>query len=142
MRVASPARARTASGKGGRKAPSAELAELRDRAEGALTGPSFWRAFLRAARALENESLARWIAVNGPTIETQFARRPPPSCRPPEMPLTTSALEQLTRPIYSAIYPRRYALKNRERLNRLLLLMQLHINGEDDVQAYSKAIRA
>jgi hypothetical protein len=32
-------------------------------------------------------------------------------------------------------------LKNRERLNRLLMLMQLHINGEDDVQAYSKTIR-
>lgn len=58
------------------------------------------------------------------------------------MPLTTSALEQLTRPIYAALYPRRYALKNRERLNRLLMLMQLHINGEDDIQTYSKAIRA
>jgi hypothetical protein len=125
-----------------RKRPSEELAELRGRAEGALAGPAFWRAFVRAARGLENESLDRWIAVNGPTIEEQFARRPPPSRRPPETPLTTSALEQLTRPIYAALYPRRYALKNRERLNRLLILMQLHVNGEDDVQAYSKAIRA
>lgn len=41
----------------------------------------------------------------------------------------------------SALYPRRYALKNRQRLNRLLLLMQLHINGDDDVQAYSTTIR-
>jgi hypothetical protein len=57
------------------------------------------------------------------------------------MPLTTSALEKLTRPIYAALYPRRYALKNRERLNRLLMLMQLHANGDDDVQAYAKAIR-
>jgi hypothetical protein len=57
------------------------------------------------------------------------------------MPLTTSALEQLTRPIAAALYPRRYALINRERLNRLLMLMQLHNNGEDDVQAYSKTIR-
>jgi len=125
-----------------RKGPSEELAELRDRAEGVLAGPSFWRPFVRAARALENERLDRWIAVNGPTIEQQFARRPPPSRRPPEMPLTTSALEQLTRPIYAALYPRRYALKNRERLNRLLMLIQLHVNGQDDVQAYSKAIRA
>jgi hypothetical protein len=124
-----------------RKAPSPELAELRDRAEGALAGPYFWRPFARAGRALENESLDRWIAVNGPTIEAQFARRPPPSRRPPDMPLTTSALEQLTRPLYAALYPRRYALKNRERLNRLLMLMQLHINGEDDVQAYSTTIR-
>ena len=58
------------------------------------------------------------------------------------MPLTTSALEQLTRPIYAALYPRRYALRNRERLNRLLMLMQLPVNGDDDVQAYSTAIRA
>lgn len=55
--------------------------------------------------------------------------------------LTSSALEQLTRPIASALYPRCYALKNRTRLNRLLMLMQLHINGDDDIQAYSKTIR-
>jgi hypothetical protein len=96
----------------------------------------------KAAREAGNESLYRWIAVNGPTIEARFARRPPPSKRPVEMPLTTSALEQLTRPIAAALYPRRYALKNRERLNRLLMLMQLHGNGDDDVQAYSKTIRA
>ena len=125
-----------------RKSPSDELEELRARAEGALTGPSFWRPFVRAARAAENESVDRWIAINGPPIEAQFARRPPPSRRPVDMPLTTSALEQITRPILTALYLRRYALKNRERLNRLLMLQQLHINGEDDVQAYAKTIRA
>ncbi|MBA3358720.1 MAG: transposase [Thermoleophilaceae bacterium] len=124
-----------------RRTESEDLKELRERADGALAGPNFWRPFVAAAKAVENESLDRWIAVNGPTIETQFARRPPPSRRPAEMPLTTAALEQLTRPIAAALYPRRYALKNRQRLNRLLLLMQLHINGDDDVQAYSKTIR-
>jgi len=125
-----------------RRDESPELRELFERAEGALAGPSFWTPFTEAAKEAENESLSRWIAGNGPTIEAQFARRPPPSKRPAEMPLTTAALEQLTRPIASALYPRRYALKNRERLNRLLLLMVLHINGDDDVQAYSKTIRA
>jgi Transposase, Mutator family len=124
-----------------RSNPSEELQELRARAEGALAGPSFWRPFARAARTTENESLDRWIAVNGPTIEAQSARRSPPSRRPADMPLTTAALEQLTRPISAALYPRRYALKNRERLNRLLMLLQLHVNGEDDVQAYAKTIR-
>lgn len=57
------------------------------------------------------------------------------------MPLTTAALEQLTRSIAAALYPRRYALKNRERLNRLLMLMQLHLNGDDDIQRYAKTIR-
>jgi hypothetical protein len=125
-----------------RRTPSDGLEQLRARAEGALAGPAFWRAFVRAARLAENESLDRWIAVNGPTIEAQFARRPPPSRCPADMPLTTAALEQVTRPIVTALYPRRYALKNRERLNRLLLLLQLHVNGEDDVQAYAKTIRA
>jgi len=127
--------------KEGRSNPSAELDELRDRAEGALSGPSFWRPFVREARAASNESLDRWIVVNGPTIEAQFARRPSPSRRLPDMPLTTSALDQVTRPIVTALYPRRYGLKNRERLNRLLTLLQLHINGEDDVQRYATTIR-
>jgi hypothetical protein len=125
-----------------RSTPSKELEELRARAKGALTGPSFWRPFASAARAAENEGLDRWIAVNGPTIEAQFARRLPPSRRPADMPLTTSALEQITRPIVAALYPRRYALKNRERLNRLLMLMQLHANGDDDLQVCTKTIRA
>jgi hypothetical protein len=124
-----------------RKDSRPELEELYERAEGALAGPNFWKPFTEAAREAGNEDLDRWIAINGPTIQAQFARRPPPSKRPAEMPLTTSALEQLTRPIAAALYPRRYALKNRERLNRLLMLMQLHINGDDHVQAYSKAIR-
>lgn len=125
-----------------RSNPSKELAGLRERAEGALTGPSFWGAFVRAARIAENESLDRWVAVNDPIIERQFARRGRASDRPADMPLTTAALEQLARPITAALYPRRYALKNRERLNRLLMLVQLHVNGQDDVQGYTKAIRS
>jgi hypothetical protein len=124
-----------------RNTPSRELEELRSRAEGALVGPSFWRPFVRAARIAENESLERWIAVNGPTIESQFARRPLASQRPADMPLTTAALEQITTHISTVLYPRRYALKNRERLNRLLMLLQLHINGDDNAQAYANTIR-
>jgi hypothetical protein len=124
-----------------RRNPNDELQDLLDRAEGALVGPAFWHQFVRVARAAENESVDRWIAVNGPVIEAQFARRESASRRPADMPLTTSALEQLTRPIVAALHPRRYALKNRERLNRLLMLLQLHVNGQDDLQAYAKAIR-
>lgn len=125
-----------------RSNPAEELEELQTRAEGALTGPSFWRPFVHAAKIAENESLDRWVAVNGPIIERQFARRGRSSERPPDMPLTAAALEQLARPITAALYPRRYALKNRERLNRLLMLLQLHVNGQDDVQGYTKTIRS
>ena len=123
-----------------RNDPSAELTELQEAASRALLGPSPWQQFVRAARLVENESLARWIAVNDATIEAQFARRAlTPRCS--DMPLTTAALEQITRPIVATLYPRRYTLKNRARLNRLLMLLQLHINGDDDVPAYARAIR-
>lgn len=52
--------------------------------------------------------------------------------------MTTSALDQITRSIVTALYP----LKNREWLNRLLMLQQLYVNGNDDVQAYAETIRA
>jgi hypothetical protein len=42
--------------------------------------------------------------------------------------------------IRDSIHPRRYALKNRERTNRLLMLMQLDANGDDSEPAYRKAI--
>jgi hypothetical protein len=125
-----------------RSNPGEGLEALRARAEGALAGPSFWRPFVRAARALRNESLDRWIAVNGPTIDSRFARRGPASRRPADVPLTTAALERIARPIVAALHPRRHAPKNRERLNRLLMLPQLHANGDDDAQAHPRAIRA
>ena len=53
---------------------------------------------------LENESLERWIAVSGPTIESQFARSGLASQRPTDMPLTTAALEQITRHIATVLY--------------------------------------
>jgi len=124
-----------------RSDPTEQWQPLRERAESALVGPSAWHQFVRAARTAENESLERWIAVNAATIEAQFARRALLPRRS-DMPLTTAALEQITRPIVAALYPRRYALKNRERLNRLLMLLQLHVNGDDDVQTYARAIRA
>ena len=124
-----------------RNDPEAELTGLRDVTSRALHGPAPWQQFVRAARLTENESLERWITVNAATIERQFARRAL-TPRRPDMPLTTAALEQLTRPIVAALYPRRYGLKNRERLNRLLMLLQLHINGDDDLQAYARVIRS
>ena len=57
------------------------------------------------------------------------------------MPLSTSPMDGLIGPIRDALHPRRYGLKNRERTNRLLLLMQLHANRQDDASAYATDIR-
>ena len=51
-------------------------------------------------------------------------------------------MDGLIAPIRDALHPRRYGLKNRERTNRLLLLMQLNANRQADPLAYAKSIRA
>ncbi len=57
------------------------------------------------------------------------------------MPLSTSPLDGLANPIRAAIQPRAYGLKNRERTNRMLMLMQLHANRQDDENTYVRHIR-
>jgi hypothetical protein len=57
------------------------------------------------------------------------------------MPLSTSPLDAFINPIRASIQPRAYGLKNRERTNRMLALMQLHANGHDNVHAYTHLIR-
>lgn len=61
--------------------------------------------------------------------------------RPRDMPLTTSPRDALIHPIRDALHTRRYALKNQERLNRLLMLMVLRANRQDNVRTYTKNIR-
>jgi hypothetical protein len=95
----------------------------------ATCGPSAFRP--------SSDGSTRWT----PVIEDQFARRGPSAGRPANMPLSTGGLEQLARPVKNAIYERRFVLKNRERLNRLLMLMQLHVDGHDSQVAHTTAIR-
>jgi hypothetical protein len=116
--------------------------ELLPRVEAAFTGPAFWKPFVRDARAAEIPRLSSWLEGAGQVVEDQFRRRGLRSQRPAEMPLSTSPMDGLIEPIRAALHPRRYALKNRERTNRLLLLMQLHANREADPLAYAKSIRA
>jgi hypothetical protein len=119
----------------------AAIDALLPRVEAAFTGPSFWKPFVRDARAAEIPRLQSWLDGAGRVVEDQFRRRGPRSLRPAEMPLSTSPMDGLIEPIRAALHPRRYGLKNRERTNRLLLLMQLHANRQDDPLAYAKDIR-
>jgi hypothetical protein len=84
-------------------------------------------------------ALAAWLDTNDPIIQGQFARRGFRTTRPKNMPLTTGGLEQRLRPVRDAIHPRRHALKNRERTNRLLMLMQLHANGDASESSTAKS---
>jgi hypothetical protein len=120
----------------------AAIDALLPRVEAAFAGPSFWQPFVRDARAAGIPRLSSWLDGAGRVVEDQFPRRGLRHLRPADMPLSTSPMDGLIEPIRATLHPRRYGLKNRERTNRLLLLMQLHANRQDDVHAYVRSIRA
>jgi hypothetical protein len=120
-----------------REAIDALLADV----EAAFTGPYFWVAFLERAHAAGIARLSEWLNGTGRIVENQFKRRGPRATRPAGMPLTTSPLDAFINPVRAAIQPRAYGLKNRERTNRMLMLMQLHANRQDDERAYVRHIR-
>jgi hypothetical protein len=109
--------------------------------EAAFTGASFWAPFAQRCHAAGIPRLSDWLDGTGRIVAEQFARRPPRWKRPADTPLTTSPLDAFINPIRAAIKPRAYGLKNRERTNRMLMLMQLHANRHDDVDAYVRHIR-
>lgn len=120
----------------------AAIDALLPRVEAAFSGPAFWQPFVRDALAAEVPRLSEWLEGTGRVVEAQFRRRGPRSLRPADMPLSTSPMDGLIEPIRAALHPRRYGLKNRERTNRLLLLMHMHANRQDDPLTYAKNVRA
>lgn len=119
----------------------ADFEALRGRLDAAFTGPSFWQPFSATAHAVGSRRLSEWLHSTGSVLEAQFARRGLSSNRPTGMPLSTSPMDAFVNPVRDAIRPRAYALKNRERTNRMLMLMQLHANRQDDERAYARHIR-
>lgn len=107
----------------------------------AFTGPSFWTPFQERCHAAGISRLSEWLNTTGRIVAEQFSRRGPRASRPADTPLTTSPLDAFITPIRAAIQPRAYGLKNRERTNRMLMLMQLHANRHDDVNAYVRHLR-
>ena len=116
--------------------------ELLPQVEAAFTGPSFWTPFTERAHAAGIPRISEWLNTTGQIVAEQFSRRGLRWQRPADTPLSTSPLDAFINPIRASIGPRAYGLKNRERTNRMLMLMQLHANGHDDVHGYTRLIRA
>jgi hypothetical protein len=115
--------------------------ELLGDTEAAFTGPSFWAPFTECCHAAGIPRLSEWLNSSGQIVAEQFKRRGPRASRPADTPLSTSSLDGFINPVRAAIAPRAYGLKNRERTNRMLTLMQLHANRQDDVDTYARHIR-
>jgi hypothetical protein len=81
-----------------------------------------------------------WIEKYGSLVEDQMRRRPRPGLRRTN-PTTIGGIDQKLGDVKRWLGRRARGFRNRERLNRLLMLMQLHLNDHADLDAYTRDIR-
>jgi hypothetical protein len=74
-------------------------------------------------------------------VVDQFGRRPTDPKRKLGNPTTTSVLEPRLDQVKAWVTPRAHALHNRERFDRLLMLMQVQLNEQANEAAYARYVR-
>lgn len=107
---------------------------LYEAAERAFDRPTKWDEFLTLARPAGIRRLDTWLKRREPRISLQIANKS-------GYKVSIGALEQSLTVVRNNLENRRGAFKNRERLNRLLSLIQLDLNKQSNEQRYAKIIR-
>jgi hypothetical protein len=99
----------------------------------AFRGAASWREFLDYERPRRLRRLERWLARNGEQIARQLERSR-------RFDATTDALTRRLDELGDSLATRRGSFRNRERTNRLLMLVQLELNGLADARRYTRII--
>lgn len=112
---------------------------LRDLVAAAFRGPTQWAVLVAALTpiAAGDRKLNSWLAKWDGRIANQLARH---AFR--HTTRSTGGIEQHLRRIYQRIEDRRHMFANRERLNRLLMLMTIEMRGSLDEREWAKVIRS
>lgn len=108
--------------------------------EGAFSGPHVWEAFKQRLATEGVKEANAWVERWDPIVSWQLQRRPLVSRREADYPLTTGGIVAKLEFVKAAIGWRRYGFKNRARLDRLLMLIELQQNGQADQTAYARII--
>lgn len=118
---------------------------LADALDHAFQNRAQWDAFCQVARQSNFPPIEAWLDKPSPTwwagnvsMELRIAWQ---LSHMKGVPTTTSALEEVLRWLRLHIKQRKFAFRNRERFNRLLMLMQLHLNGQANEGRYALRIR-
>jgi hypothetical protein len=106
---------------------------LSNAGERALDGLEAWREFVSFHRPRRLRKLEHWIGRHDAAISSQLqrAKRSAP---------TTDALGEKLEILGEHLSGRRGNLRNRDRTNRLLMLVQLALNGSADETSYTRII--
>jgi hypothetical protein len=105
------------------------------RASGALADPGKWVAFVAEANTASLAHTSHWLAGKDRLMRRQFA------ARQPDRPYSNGAIETVFDAITKRLWTRRFAFRNRARLELALRLMLLDVEGVADELRYREAIR-
>ena len=106
--------------------------ELRVALGQAFGGSAPWARFAELGRAHGGPRLVRWLDRLEPVVADQVSE--------PAGPRSTGALEHALRVVKTMLYDRRGRFTNRARLDRLLELIRLEINGQASPTVYARLV--
>lgn len=106
----------------------------------AFVNRHWWEHFRVKVHRLKLPAVERQLDVVEPLIDEGWRTRPDEADRRCN-PITSGGLERRMQPIARWLAPRAHLLTNKQRLDRLLLLMQLQLDGLASEAAYTQAIR-
>lgn len=104
---------------------------------GAFHSASEWDTFARAVNVIGGPETRKWANHWDKRMRVQTARR---ASLPAHY--STGALEPRIELVRRVLESRAWTFRNRERLNLLLQLVRLHVNGHDDTTRWTALIRA
>jgi hypothetical protein len=115
-----------------------EAEQLVDALGQALHSKESFERFASLAADVRRRELDRWLSRERRFIEHQLERK---LSEPVGLPHSVGALEERLRVIEQRLAWRAGRMTNQARLNRLLMLFQLELNGKADRSTWTRAIR-
>ena len=106
----------------------------------AFVNRNWWEHFRVKVHRLRLPEVERQLDIVEPLIEECWRTRPEEADRRTN-PITTGGLERRMQPIGRWLAPRAHLLTNKTRVDRLLMLMQLQLDGLASEAGYARAIR-
>ena len=105
----------------------------------AFVNRNWWEHFRVKVHRLRLPEVQRQLDIVEPLIEECWSTRPEEADRRTN-PITTGGLERRMQPIGRWLAPRAHQLTNKTRVDRLLMLMQLQLDGVASEAGYAGAI--
>lgn len=115
--------------------------KIEDFSAAAIRDEAAWNRLVHETSEIAEASFRRYTTNQGPVFLDHIRRRPSYEQIKTTKPVATGALEENLKVLRARIDSRTHVLHNRERLNRLLTMIQLDLDGKANQREYTTIIR-